>query len=142
MKSSKIWKIIWVSGIYLLLFLILYLIVVYKVKWEHKDLNTYLYIYQCKKNICTSTTKQTEYYNKILCENEECPYITEIINDQLLLKKEEKIWIYDYKNGKVIDNNYIEYKYTNDGNFIVKNTDNKYGVINNQGKTIIEAKYN
>ena len=97
-RSINIWKIIWISGIFAILITILYLVVTYKVKWEHKDLNTYMYIYSCDDLVCSSTTKQNKYYSKILCENNTCPYITKILdNNKLILNKDNKSWIYDYK---------------------------------------------
>ena len=54
MRSSKIWRIIWIVGIYAVLVLILLLVIDYKVRWESKDLNTYLYFYNCNNNLCAS----------------------------------------------------------------------------------------
>ena len=141
MKSSKIWKIIWVSGIYILLFVILYLIVVYKVKWEHKDLNTYLYIYSCGENICTSSNNSMDYYNKILCEEHKCPYITDIVDNNLVLKKDDKSWIYNYVSGEVVDNNYKGYRYLYNDLFVVYDNENKYGIIDKEGNIIVDSKY-
>ena len=47
MKKTNIWKIIWLVGVYVILLFILYLVIIYKVKWEDKDLNRYLYFYNC-----------------------------------------------------------------------------------------------
>ena len=44
MKNNSLWRVIWIVGIYAVLVSILYLVIIYKVKWENKDLNKYLYI--------------------------------------------------------------------------------------------------
>ena len=95
MKKDKIWKVIWIIGIYAILVTVLYLVVLYKVEWEDKDLNTYLYFYDCDNNLCTSSTKQDKYYSRFLCENNSCPYVTNIIKNNLILEKEGKSLIYD-----------------------------------------------
>lgn len=141
MKSSKLWKIIWIIGIYAILAIILYLVVLYKVEWEHKDLNTYLYFYDCHGNICTSTTKQTNYYNKILCENNICPYITDIINNNLVLKTEDKAWIYNYIDDKIVNNQYRNYIYIGNDLFIVTDNNFKRGIINLSNETIVKPTY-
>ena len=43
MKKNNLWRVIWIVGIYAVLVLILYLVIMYKVKWEDKDLHKYLY---------------------------------------------------------------------------------------------------
>lgn len=142
MKSSKILKIIWVSGIYVILILILYLIITYKVKWEDKDLNTYLYFYKCSNQLCTTTTSQNDYYNKILCKNNICPYIDSINKDNVVLSKEEKSWIYNYTTNKIINNKYIKYKYLDDKTYIVTDENENYGIIDIDGNVLVNLKYN
>lgn len=141
MKSSKIFKIVWVSGIYIILFLILYLVVLYKVEWEHKDLNTYLYLYNCGDDLCSSTTSVDNYYNKVLCEDDICPYIDTIIDNTLILKRQNKAWLYDYISGNVVNNNYNYYRYINDNKYVVANENNEYGVINSEGEVLVPLKY-
>ena len=111
MKSSKLWRIVWIVGIYAVLALILYLVIIYKVQWEYKDLNTYLYLYDCGHKLCTSTTVQEDYYNKILCEDDICPYIENIIGSNLILKKNDSSWIYNYISGDIVSNNYTDYRF-------------------------------
>lgn len=142
MNSSKIWRIVWVSGIYAILLVILYLVITYKVQWEHKDLNTYLYFYDCGHELCTSSNKIDDYYSKIMCEKDICPYIDMIIGDNLILKKSnEKSYIYNYKTDSVINNEYINYKYIGDNMFVVNDSNSKYGIIDINGKIIVELKY-
>jgi hypothetical protein len=120
----------------------LYLVVIYKVKWEHKDLNTYLYLYDCGNELCSSTTRMSDYYSKVLCEDDICPYVERIVGNTLILKREDKSWLYDYINAKVINDDYINYKYINNNQYVVSNTDNLYGVINGDGEVIVPLKYN
>ena len=131
------------SGIYIILLLILYLVVIYKVEWEHKDLNTYLYIYNCNQNLCSSTTKPEDYYNKVLCENDICPYIIDIIdNNNVILRNETKSWVYNYIKNEIVNNQYINYQYIKNDRYIVTNEENKQGIITSDGEILIETKYN
>lgn len=139
--GSKIFKIIWVSGIYILLFVILYLVIVYKVEWEDKDLNTYLYFYDCSHKLCSSSKKQDDYYNKILCEDDVCPHITDIIGNNLILTSENTSWIYNYISDEIINNSYINYRYIGHDLFVVTDNTNNQGVIELSGKEIVPLKY-
>lgn len=141
MKCSKVWKIIWVVGIYALLTTILYLVVLYKVEWEDKDLNTYLYFYDCSDNLCTSTTKVDNYYGKVLCEDDNCPYIKEIINNNVILEKNNVAYIYNYINNKIINNNYVNYRYLDNGLYVVTDRSGNQGIINEVGDVVVQPKY-
>ena len=141
MKSSKIFKIIWVSGIYLILLVLLYLIIEYKVKWEHKDLNTYLYLYDCGDDLCSSTTIQEEYYSKILCEDNICPYIIQIVDDNLILKRNDRLWLYNYKTDKITNDKYVYYRYIDNNMFVVGDNTGNYGIIDKDNSLILDIKY-
>lgn len=141
MKSSKIWKIIWIIGLYVILALVLYLVILYKVEWEHKDLNTYLYFYDCDNNLCTSTTVQDEYYSRFLCEKDICPYINSIIGKNVILKRNNVSWIFNYETGNIINNDYNQYKYLSNDIFIVTDKLNKQGLINLNGDILINPVY-
>lgn len=142
MKNNNLWRIIWVVGIYGILVVILYLVVLYKVKWENKDLNTYLYFYDCGYELCTSSLSSTdEYYSKVACENDICPYITEIIDTKVILDNGEKMYIYDYTNGKIINDEYVTYKYLGNDFYAVTNEQNKQGIISNDGVVVVDFKY-
>ena len=141
MKSSKLWRIIWIVGIYVVLGLILYLVVIYKVEWEHKDLNTYLYLYDCNRELCTSTNVQDDYYSKILCEDDICPYIYDINGDDLILKRENKVWIYNYIDDEIIDDKYKDYRYIGNDMYVVLDNADNYGVIDGLGNILVELKY-
>lgn len=141
MKSSNLWRIIWIVGIYLLLGVILYLVILYKVQWEHKDLNSYLYLYDCERDLCTSTTPQNNYYSKILCEDDDCPYIVDVIDNNIILKKDNVSWIYNYYSNQIINDNYAEYRYIGNDMYVVSNQENKYGVINISNEILVPLEY-
>lgn len=141
MKSSKLWRLIWIIGIYAILGLILYLVVTYKVEWENKDLNTYLYLYECSHELCTSTTIQNDYYNKILCEDGTCPYISDIIGNNLILKRDNTSWIYNYINGNIISDDYFDYRYIGHNMYAVSDNSGNYGLIDGSGNEIVKLEY-
>lgn len=141
MKKSRLWRVIWIIALYGLLIAILYLVILYKVKWQDKDLNTYLYFYACDNNLCTSSTKPKEYYNKIVCENNICPYVEDINDNLVILNNSSKSWIYDYANNKIINNKYKEYKHINKNYYVFKDYNNKYGIMESQGKIILDPTY-
>ena len=142
MKKNNLWHIIWVVGIYAVLVFILYLVILYKVKWEDKDLNKYLYIYECGNNICTTDNKVPDYLTSIICENKNCPYIKDVKNNILILKNNEKEYLYDLKEKKVLNDKYKEYYFTNnDDAYIVVDDNNLSGVINNENEVVVDIKY-
>lgn len=141
MKKNNLWRIIWIIGIYAVLITILYLVITYKVKWEYKDLNDYLYFYNCSNQVCTSTDEIEDFYSKIVCVDNVCPYINEIIDNRLILNNGSKMFIYDYINGNVINDSYLSYKYSGDGIYIVVNDSNKYGIIDANGNVLVDFNY-
>lgn len=142
MKNNKLWHVIWIIGIYLVLIIVLYLVIIYKVKWENKDLSTYLYFYDCGNTLCTSTTIPEKYYNKLKCDYDICPYITEINNDMVVLSNNSKSWIYNYKSDKIINDKYIKYHWINKDTLVVANNYDLYGVINVNNELLVDFSYN
>ena len=141
MKSSNLWRIIWIVGIYLLLGVILYLVILYKVEWEHKDLNSYLYLYDCERDLCTSTTPQNNYYSKILCVDDDCPYIVDVIDNNIILKNNNTSWIYNYYSNQIINDSYVEYRYIGNDMYVVSNQEDKYGIININNEILVPLDY-
>ena len=139
MKKNNIWHLIWLIGIYVILFIILYLVIEYKVKWENKDLSTYLYFYNCSNNLCTTPNKVEDYYGKVKCEKDVCPYIKEKQDNLLILSINNKEYVYDYIKDSTINDAYKTYHFSN-GNIIVSDND-KYGVISEVGEVVKEVKY-
>jgi len=140
-KSSNLWRIIWIVGIYLLLGIILYLVILYKVQWEYKDLKSYLYLYDCGRYLCTSTTPQNNYYSKILCEDDVCPYVVDINDGNLVLKKDNKSWIYNYYSDQIIDDKYVQYRYIGNDMYVTSDQENNYGIINSKSEILVPLKY-
>lgn len=141
-KSGKVWKIIWMSGVYVILLVILYLVVLYKVKWEYKDLNTYLYFYDCGRKLCSTNNLVDNYYSKILCKNDVCPYIEHIVDQNLILKNaDNKSWIYNYINGKTINDIYNNYRYIGKDMYVVNDENLKYGIIDSKGELLVDLQY-
>lgn len=141
MKKNSLWHIIWIVGIYAVLVSILYLVVTYKVKWENKDLRPYLYFYNCDHELCSTQTKPDTYYSLLLCDNDVCPYIVNKNNNILILSNGKKSMLFDYINEKILNNNYSSYRLASDGNYIVKDKNNLYGVINPENNPIVEFNY-
>ncbi len=142
-KLNKIWRIIWVVGIYLVLILILCLVVQYKVEWEHKDLNRYLYFYKCNNTeVCTTDIKQNEYYGRVLCKNKVCPYIVEYKGNYAVLNDGNERYIYDYKKEVIFDDSYDDYYFLDDKFIGIMNSENKYGLMNYDNKLVVEPKFN
>lgn len=142
MKNKKnIWHLIWIVGVYTILVAILLLIIEYKVKWENRDLNTYLYFYDCSGSVCTTTETQNDFYGRVKCDDKKCPYIKEKYQNIVVLADNNHEFLYDYNANKIIDELYQEYTIKNDY-VIVKDINNKYGVIDLNANVIIEPTYN
>lgn len=141
MKNKNVWHITWIISIYAVLMTILYLVVEYKVKWEDKDLSTYLYFYKCSNQLCTTEKNVANYYSKVKCNKKECPYITEKNNNYLILSNNEKEYVYDYIKGNIISDIYNKYSFINN-NLIAKSKDGKYGVIDFEGNVLVNFDYN
>ena len=143
MKSKNMWKVIWIIGVYSTLVLILYLVVVYKVKWEDLDLNKYMYFYKCSNDVCTSESKTDKYYSYILCPNYVCPQISEKKDNLVILKNSDNSkYLYNYISNKVITNEFKNYEFIDNNDYIIAtNNDDKQGIIDYDGKRIIDFVY-
>lgn len=142
-NRQNIWKIVWVIGVYATLVLVLYLVVLYKVKWEDLDLNKYLYFYKCSNELCTTSEKgNIKYINSIKCDNNICPIITEINDNYVILNREGKSYIYDYTDNKIINNAYLDYHFITNNVIVATNNENLQGVIDYSGSILINFSYN
>ena len=141
MKTKNIWHLVWIIGIYAVLITILYLVVEYKVKWEDKDLSTYLYFYKCSNNLCTTDNQIADYYSKVKCEKDECPHITQKNNNYVILSNNEKEFVFDYIKGNIISDIYNKYSFIND-KLLVKNSDGKFGIIDFEDNVLVNFDYN
>lgn len=142
MKKINWWKLVWVLGIYIILGLILYLVIEYKVKWESLDTNKYLYFYDCESNLCTSTTKVGSYYSRYIYKKDS-PYIISYDEETAIINDNGKYLVYDYKNDKVISKSYDWYKYLfyNGNTYFIIRGNNKVGIIDNQGSMVVNNIY-
>ena len=142
MKKINWWKLVWVLGVYIILGLILYLVIEYKVKWESLDTNKYLYFYDCESNLCTSTTKVGSYYSRYIYKKDS-PYIISYDDETAIINDNGKYLVYDYKNDKVVSDSYdwYEYLYYNDGVYFIVKSNNKTGIIDEQGSMIVNNIY-
>ena len=142
MNNKNLWRIIWVVGIYAVLVLILFLVIRYKVRWEDQDSNKYLYIYDCGETICSTETKVDTYIASIVCEDKVCPYIKEVSGNNIILTGKEKGYIFNLMSKKIINDNYLDYFFTSDGEaYIAVNSVNKYGVIDKDGNILVDFNY-
>ena len=140
-NKDNIWHLVWIIGIFVVLISILILVIEYKVKWEDKDLNTYLYFYNCSGQLCTTNEKVTDYYSKVKCNNKTCPYIKEKQDNLVILATDTKEYVFDYQNDKIINEYYNKYAFANDY-LIVKTEENKYGIIDVSGTVLVTPEYN
>lgn len=142
MKKINWWKLVWVLGIYIILGLILYLVIEYKVKWESLDTNKYLYFYDCDNKLCTSTTNVGNYYSRYTYKKNS-PYIVNYDDDTVIINDNGKYLVYDYKNDKVVSDSYdwYEYLYYNDGVYFIVKSNNKTGIIDEQGSVVVNNIY-
>ena len=72
-KKFKL-RYIWITGIFIILIIILYLVVEYKVKYEDMTIDKYLYFYNCNYNLCVTNNikeikDESSIYSKYLYNN-------------------------------------------------------------------------
>lgn len=143
MRKNNFWKIVSYVSLMSGLLIILNLVIIYKVRWQTRDFNTYLYFYSCNDVVCTSTTKPKDIkYSKMVCEDNKCPYISSFLDNIVVLNDDEYSWLYDYKSGEVYHNEYVKYEPTNDGFFKITDNDLMQGIMNKEGKLLTQNKYN
>lgn len=141
--KKNIYRIIWVSCIFLVLIVILVMIMDYKINYEYLEENN-LYFYNCDGNLCTTEVKDNslDLYSVYECRYEECPKFTSIINENyvLLRDNDNSYELYNYKDGNVISAGYDSYIFI-DNNYIIVSKGNKYGVIDIDDNVIINTSY-
>ena len=142
MKKINWWKLVWVLGIYIILGLILYLVIEYKVKWESLDTNKYLYFYDCDNKLCTSTTNVGNYYSRYTYKKNS-PYIVNYDDDTVIINDNGKYLVYDYKNDKLVSDSYDWYEYLsyNNNTYFIIRGNNKVGIVDNQGSMVVNNIY-
>ncbi len=141
-KKINIARIIWVSGIFIILIIILLLVMDYKINYQYLTKN-YLYFYECADELCVTRIKDKEklLFSTYDCGYEECPEYKKNISDTYaLLENNDKHLLYDYKNNKIINDAYEDYEFI-DGEHIIVKKNNLYGIIKVKGKEIIKPIY-
>ena len=156
MKKISIYRIIWVLGIVLILIVILFMFIQYKMTNKKDQL---LYIYTCQvdegyESLCTTTEKNNIEEDKIIstynCRGDGCPTIESIINNEeqiiILIYEDESRVLFDVQNNKVISEKYKDYYIMIDNNqqiivYVVQTQDDNYQLINQEGKLITNEEY-
>ncbi len=139
-KNNVIFKLMWVGGIYLFLVLILVLVIDYKVKWEGRDLSKYLYFYDCSGNLCTTELKISNYYSRYKCVDF-CPRVRNVLDNNIVILEGVKSGaIFNYKEGKVLNDKYVNYV-SLDKNRILVSNGTKKGIIDLSNKVILPCEY-
>lgn len=141
------YHIIWIVGLFLLLVVILAMVMTYKIRYEDSIYYKYLYFYNCNNDICSTTNEKliddkSDIYS-VYKYKDETPTFTKLKSDYIEIKDNNKNVLYDYVRGENITVNYKDYKVINNENilFIASNEDNKYGIINKEGKVILDFSY-
>ena len=143
-RKINIFRIIWVTGVFLLLITILLMVMDYKINYQYLEEN-YLYFYNCNNSVCTARVKDgitnSNLYSTYECGYEQCPTIKKVIEDSyVILEHENKNILYDFINDKIISDEYEEYISILDNYFIV--TKNNYqGMIDKDNKMVINVSY-
>ena len=141
----NIYKVMWVSSIFILLITILIMVMDYKINYQGIQLETeYVYFYNCDGEICTSQIKDTskELYSTFDCENQSCPVYKGIINeDYAILEEPAGQILYNYKTGVKITAGYDSYIFINN-KYIITSKADKYGIITDEDDVIVDTIYN
>lgn len=142
MKKINIPRIIWVSSIFIVLIIILMLIINYKINYQYLSYN-YLYFYECDSNLCVSEAKDSSslIYSKYECGYESCPKYKKILHDNyVILEKDNKYILYNYRSAVVVSDTYEDYELIND-NYIIVTNNKKKGIINTENNLIVDTIY-
>ena len=144
-RKINIYKIMWVSSIFLFLIVVLIMVMDYKINYEYLPVsNSKLYFYKCDNELCTTEVedKDKEIYSAYDCWYEACPvYKSNVNDDYVLLEKDNIIILYNYKTGEEISRDYNNYTFIDNDHIIVEK-DEKYGIIDIQNKVIADLEYN
>lgn len=142
MKKINIPKTIWISSIFIILIIILISIINYKINYQYLSYE-YLYFYECDNNLCVSQTKDVGklIYSKYECGYSSCPeFIKNLEDNFVVLKKDNKYILYDYRNSKTISDNYQNYELINN-NYIIVTLKTKKGIIDRNNQLIVDTIY-
>lgn len=143
LKNTNIYRLIWISCIFLVLIVILVMVMDYKINYEYLEENK-LYFYNCDESVCATEVEDNdlELYSTYECRYEVCPKFSNIVNeDYVLLSENDSTYeLYNYKTGITISAGYEDYEFINDSYIIVTN-DNKKGIIDTDDNVIVNLEY-
>ena len=142
MKKINIPRIIWVSSIFIILIIILLLVMKYKINYEYLSFD-YLYFYECEDNLCVSESKDNNHliYSKYECGYDICPkYLKKLDDKYVILEKNSKYILYDYRLNKVVSDSYSNYEVINN-NYIIVSNNSKKGIIKVNGEVVVNTIY-
>lgn len=142
MKNKNFPKIIWISAIFLFLIVILICVMDYKIHFEYKTKNK-LYFYDCNGILCVTEVEDDNHllYSKYECDYEECPvFKSEVEDSYAIIENKNTSILYNYRTGKIVSDDYDDYKLLNDKYFIVTKKD-KQGIINMNNERKVSMNY-
>ena len=145
LKSINIYRLVWVSCIFLVLIIILILVMNYKINYEYLD-SKYLYFYYCESDnqLCVTEVQDDslDLYSIYECGYDDCPTFTNVINNNyvLLREKEDSYILYDYMNDSIISNGYSDYRFINN-NYIIVTKGDRQGVIDLENNIVVDISY-
>ncbi len=141
------YHVIWVVGLFLLLVVILAMVMTYKIRYEDSIYYKYLYFYDCNNDLCSSNSdKEIEDKSDIYSVykyRDNTPTFIKLDNDYVEILDNGKNVLYDYVRGERITVNYKDYKVIDNENilFIASNEDGKCGIIDKEGKVLLDFSY-
>lgn len=142
-QELNIYRIIWISCIFIILIIILIMLADYKINYQYLK-ESKLYFYDCNGELCTTEVKEKNKkpYSKYDCKYEVCPkYIKQIRDDYVLLELKNNIYeLYDYKKGETISSGYDSYTFI-DNKYIIVSQNNKYGIIDTDDNIVVSIIY-
>ena len=142
MKKFNFAKISWVSAIFIGLIVILIAVMHYKIYYQYKTKNI-IYFYDCDGTLCVTEVENDNHllYSKYECGYDACPtFTTEIEDKYVILNKDDKSILFNYRSDLVISSNYQDYKLLNN-NYLIVTKNNLKGIIDLNNNVIAPIIY-
>lgn len=142
MKSKNIPKIIWISAIFLSLIIILICVMDYKINFEYKIKNK-LYFYDCNGILCVTEVEDDDHllYSNYECGYNDCPvFKAELEDSYAIIENSDASILYNYRNGRIISDDYDDYNLLNNG-FLIVTKNHKQGIINTNNELKVSVIY-
>lgn len=142
MKKIKVARVVWIVCLFLFLIVVLLMVMDYKINYQYLSHN-YLYFYECDGELCVTSVKDNQklLYSSYDCGYLDCPIYKRSISDSYaLLNEENRVLLYQYRDGNVISDSYDNYEMI-DNKYIIVQKSNLYGIIDVSGKEIVKPIY-